>query len=302
MSERAPIVASGDGSPAGHAPQSGGVLGWLAFAVFLVLYSPEFIEIRKGWSMVDSYYSHGFLIPPISGYLLWKMRDKLRALPIEPEPVFGYALLILTGLGLVLADFLSLRVFMQLSMLPMLAALILIFHGKRHLAMVAFPLAFLVFMIPLPQSITQGVSLNIKLLATESAVRLTRLFTFPMVRDGSFVHFGDDKLLVGEVCGGLRSLISLLAFGALMANISKTRLWARILLFVVSGPVAVLSNIFRIFFLCVVGYYWGSGTATGRVHDVSGVLIFAVAFVLFLAFETVLRRIAPEGDNERKAP
>jgi exosortase len=127
------------------------------------------------------------------------------------------------------------------------------------------------------------------------------LFTLPMVRDGSFVHFGDDKLLVGEVCGGLRSLIALIAFGAIMSYISKTRVLARLLILLISGPVAIVSNMIRIFGLCVVGYFWGSSIAAGKFHDISGILIFVVAFILLFAFEAVLRRFAPEKSKPSEA-
>jgi len=260
--------------------------------LFVLLYWRAFQGLYLSWRAIDSYYSHGFLIPPVSLYFVWQKREAFRNTPIVPC-LWGYPALGVACILLLASDFLGLRVLGQLSLLPMLAGLILVFFGARHLALVWFPLAFLIFMIPIPASITQSLSLQIKLLATESAVRLCRLFTLPMIRDGSFVHFGNDRLLIGEVCGGLRSLIALIAFGALMSYLSKTRLWARLLILVVSGPVAIISNVLRICGLCVVGYYWGSEVAAGHFHDVSGILIFAVAFVLLFAFESFLRRIAP---------
>ena len=147
-------------------------------------------------------------------------------------------------------------------------------------------------MVPIPASLTQSVALQLKLFAAQCSVTLANLLTLPMVREGSFIYFGDDHLLIGDVCGGLRSLIALLAFGSLMAYISKTKTWARILVLIMAGPIAVLANVFRIFLLCVVGYFWGSNVAAGTVHDVSGYLIFVVAFILFLALENVLRKWA----------
>jgi exosortase len=119
------------------------------------------------------------------------------------------------------------------------------------------------------------------------------------VQDGSFVYLGsDDRLLVGDVCGGMRSLIALLAFGALMAYISKTRGWARIVILLISPAVAIVANVARIFFLCVVGYVWGSEAATGIVHDASGIGIFAFAFLLLFGAEAFLRKIAPARETE----
>ena len=277
---------------------------YLMFAVvtgtLAVLYYRALFDLYAAWIVTDSYYSHGFLIPPICLYFVWQKRAELRVAPLQPA-LSGYMLLAAACLMLLASDSLGLRLFGQLSLLPMIAGLILIFFGRRHLALLWFPIVFLVFMIPIPSSITQSLSLRVKLLATDSAVRLARLFTLPMVRDGSFVHFGDDQFLVGEVCGGLRSLIALIAFGSLMSYISKTRLWARLLILLISGPVAIISNMFRIFGLCVVGYFWGSKIAAGRFHDVSGILIFVVAFALLFAIEAILRRLVPEVPR-RPAP
>jgi exosortase/archaeosortase family protein len=78
-----------------------------------------------------------------------------------------------------------------------------------------------------------------------------------------------------------------------MSYISDTRPQARILILLVSVPVAVLSNILRIFFLCVVANFWGSGVASGWVHDMSGPLIYAVALALMFGLDRLLYRIAP---------
>jgi len=128
--------------------------------------------------------------------------------------------------------------------------------------------------------------------------------TPPLVQQGSYVHWttgeGTDHLLVGEICGGLRSLIALLAFGALMAYISKTRNWARMIILLCSAPIAIIANVFRIFLLCVVGYYYGSHVAAGTFHDVSGYLIFVVAFILFFTLERQLRRFAPARTEKKE--
>ena len=274
----------------------------LVVGLTTAVYWHVFRGLYAGWTVLDSYYTHGFLIPPISLFFVWQKRETLLRTPIVPS-AWGYVVLAGACVMLLLSDYLGLRIFAQISFVPMLAGLILVFLGTRHLALVWFPLVFLLFMIPIPQSITQSVSLRVKLLATESAVRLAHLCMLPLVRDGSYVHFPhwsppNDQILVGEICGGLRSLIALLAFGTLMSYISKTRTWARLLILAVSGPVAIVSNITRIFGLCVVGYFWGGEIAAGTFHDVSGIMIFVVAFILMFSLEAFLRRVVPS----RSAP
>jgi EpsI family protein len=199
--------------------------------------------------------------------------------------MFAAAIMLLAG------DFLGFRVLAHLSILPMLVGVIVAVWAAEAARRMWFPLVFLVFMVPIPPSITQSVALNLKLLAAETSVRLANLFTLPMVRQGSYVHFGDDSLLVGDICGGLRSLISLLALAALVAFLSRAKTWARVILLAMSGPIAIVANVVRIFFLCVVGFYWGSDTAGGRVHDYSGFMIYAVAIALLLGSDSLLRRV-----------
>lgn len=263
-------------------------------------------ELYVNWTLIDSYYSHGFLVPIVSLCLIWRDRALLKAVPVRPSAwglvwMFGAALLLLAG------DFLGFRVLGNLSILPMLVGVVVAFWSAEAARRMWFPLAFLIFMIPIPPSMTQSVALNLKLLAAEASVRLANLFTLPMVRQGSYVHFGKDSLLIGDICGGLRSLISLLALGALVAYLSKAGTWARVVLLVMSGPIAIVANIVRIFFLCVVGYYWGSDTAGGAVHDYSGIMIYLVAIALLLGLDSLLRRVTtgrsqrPPHDDPRAA-
>ena len=278
--------------------QKGGLPAKAVFfwAVLGVLLVAIFWETGKGllyqYGRPDSYYSHGLLIPVISLFFVWRMRATLRDIPVSPSKTGLVALAVACALVLV-GDFLGFRIIGQSVIIFMVAALLLTFLGMAHLRAMWFPVLFLFFMIPIPDSITQGLVLQVKLLATEMAVRLAQLVSLPMIRDGSYVIFGNDRLLVGEVCGGLRSLIALLALGAVVSYVSRAKSWARWMLFLLSAPVAIAANVTRIFFLCVVGYKWGSAVAAGRVHDVSGILIYATAAILLVSAEHILRKIAP---------
>jgi EpsI family protein len=274
----------------------------LMIPVLAAMYWRSGWEMYKVWSMTDSYYSHGFLIPFISLGIAWLKRDAVMRAPRDTTGT-GFVWVVAGILMLLLGDFLGFRVLGQLSIIPVLTGVLLLLLGKTATKALWFPLAFLVFMVPIPPSLTQSVALHLKLVAAECAVRLARLFTLPIVREGSFIHFNNDKLLIGEVCGGLRSLISLLAVGALATYFSKTKPWARVVLLLLTVPIAVAANVTRIFLLCVVGYFYGSEIAAGKVHDISGVLIFVVAFILFFVVEAWLRRVAslPQEEDKPKA-
>lgn len=268
----------------------------LALVVGLVFaaYWHSFTDIYFGSTAPESLYSHALFIPVISLFFVWRQRALLGRAPLVPSPLLGYPLLLAGCFMLLLGDFLGFMTFVHMSLMPVVFGLCFLMLGRPATVLIWFPLAFLFFMLPMPYSLISVISFKSKMLATESAVQLGQLLTLNLVQDGSYVYLGsEDRLMVGDVCGGMRSLIALLAFGALMAYISKTRGWARVLILVVSPVVAIAANVARIFFLCVVGYFWGSDAATGVVHDASGIGIFAFAFVLLFTADGLLRKFAP---------
>ncbi|MFA6240161.1 MAG: exosortase C-terminal domain/associated protein EpsI [Candidatus Hydrogenedentales bacterium] len=278
-------------------------LGAIALAVLIAMYWRAGQELYTNWNLTDSYYTHGYLVPFVSLFFVWRDRARIASAPVVPSAL-GLAWMGAAGIMLLVGDFLGFRVFGHLSIIPMLTGALLVFQGRARTQRMWFAIAFLLFMIPIPPSMTQSIALQLKLIAAETAVRIANVLTLPMVREGSYIHFGDDRLLVGDVCGGLRSLISLLALGALAAYISSSKRWGQVLLLLLAGPIAIAANIVRIFFLCVVGYFWGSEMAGGKVHDISGVLIYAVAILLFVLAEVPLRRwaSAEKGDKQEEKP
>ena len=278
----------------------------LFWVVLLILFCLMFHESYLHWydnvSRKTSYYSHAALVPFVSLFFVWRKRAELARLPRQSSN-WGYAALALACVMVLMGDLLGFRIFGQAAILPLLTGLILIFLGGAALRRLWFPLAFLLFMIPLPESLTTSITFRVKMLAAEGAVQLAKAVYLPMIRDGSYINFGNDRLLIGDVCGGLRSLISLLALGAIMSHISEASKASRVLIFLFSAPIAVMSNLLRIFFLCVVAYVWGSQMATGWVHDVSGVMIYVVALALLIGLDRLLHRIAPARPrSEPKAP
>jgi exosortase len=262
-------------------------------------YWHSFTDIYYGSTAPESLYSHALFIPVICLFFVWRQRTLLRLAPLQSSPLLGYPLLLGGCLMLLVGDFLGFMTVVHFSLLPVVCGLCFLMLGQRATFLLWFPLAFLFFMLPMPYSLVSVISFKSKMLATESAVFVGQLLTLNLVQDGSFVYLGsDDRLLVGDVCGGMRSLIALLAFGALMAYISKTRGWARIIILIISPAVAIAANVARIFFLCMVGYFWGSESATGLVHDASGIGIFAFAFVLLFGAEGLLRRFAPAPESK----
>lgn len=275
----------------------------LISALFIYIYFDTFVWMIGRWLATDSYYSHGFVVPFVSAYLVWKNRAYIHRKDRSDlwETIMGVVLL-LGGVGLHCAGVLFKISFLSgLSLIPLLLGMVIYIYGSEVGRRLLFPILFLLAMVPLPMSLIADLSLKLKLLAAEIAISVVSLTGIVVVQEGSFIHFVNASLVVGDVCSGLRSLIALLAFGALFAYISGLSGPMRAVLFIASVPIALLANSVRIITLCLIANQWGSEVATGKIHDITGILIFIVAFILFFSLEKqlhVLERILSKIEED----
>ena len=260
---------------------------FLLAGMFILTYIPTLLWLWDRWFARDSYYSHGILIPFVSGFLVWQMRDELAAIKPRRSP-WGMPLII-TGLCVHLMSSL-LRVYFTsgFSMLVVLSGLVLFFYGSKTLKKITFPVAFLIFMIPVPLVVITNISFKMKIFAAQIATAALNSMGLEAVRSGSVLKMQHTYVVVDDICSGLRSLISLTALGSIFAWWMKGPMPKRILLFCSTIPIAIATNVLRIVFLSFVSEVWGSQYATGFVHDFSGFMVFALAFVLLYAVGKVL--------------
>jgi exosortase len=230
------------------------------------------------WSRRDTYYSHGFLVPFISLFIVWLKRDRLSK--IKPKPTnlgwlfFASGILIHTVSAIWEVYFTS-----GFSLILTISGLVLLFLGKEFLRELMFPISFLLFMIPLPEVAIANISFRLKIFAAQISTFLVNKLGIPAIREGSIIRTAHSYLVVEDPCSGIRSLIALIALGALMAyfsNISKVK---KAILFVSSIPIAVGTNVIRITTLCLVSEMYGPKLATGWFHDTMGVVVFVIAFL-----------------------
>ncbi len=249
------------------------IIGLLIF-----IYWPTFVWMNARFSEADTYYSHGFLIPPIFLYLIWMKRKELKTAKIAPSNI-GLFLLIPALLAHLLAYLLEINFISGFSFIVVMFGLSLYLFGQDTTRKMAFPILFLIFMIPLPQVLIIGISFRMKIWAAQAATAIINIMGIPAVRNGSVVYLPNTALTVGDPCSGLRSLISLTALGALYAYLAKIQTARKFILFLVSIPLALLANVIRIVLLLIVAFVYGSKVATGKFHDFSGFLLFAIALI-----------------------
>jgi len=247
-------------------------------AFVIIVYLPALIVMAGRWSAHDTYYSHGPLIPLISIFIVWLKRKELSKLKINPSNI-GWILFIIGILINMIAGLWRINFVSGFSLLLVLPGLVLLCLGKDFLRHLMFPILFLAFMIPLPEVAIANINFKLKIFAAQVSTVIVKGMGIPAIRDGSMIQTMHSQLMVEDPCSGIRSLIALIALGALMAyfsNISKTK---KIILFISSIPIAIGSNIIRIVSLVLVSEMYGTKIATGWFHDTMGILVFVLAFV-----------------------
>jgi exosortase len=264
-------------------------------ALFVFVHHGTFAELWRVWETNDNY-SHGPLVPLASAVLIWMRREKLRAIPIAPH-MAGIAVV---GLGCVL-QVLGLRsdVFALQggSIVVLIFGFSLTFLGASLTRAMLFPLAFLCFMLTFPPGFVNQLSFALK----EITVRLSTVFAemlgVTLQRSGMSLFLSTGELRMENPCSGLRSLISLIATGALFAHLQPGRGWRSGIMLLATIPIAVLGNAVRTTSLIVVGHYDSIEAAGGVVHDVTGYLVYAIALGALLLLRAWLT--PREGDLAR---
>jgi exosortase len=262
---------------------------WVIGAAALVaVYAPVLSAMGRVW-WADQYAGHGMFVPAFSALLLWMDRDRLQAAAGRGEP--AGLLLVALGLGFLwLGTWAGSPLLQGWSAVITVAGAVLWEFGARCLRVAAFPVGFLLVMVPLPRSLVEAVTLDLQLFAAGFAVGALRLFGIPVFHSGVVIALPNLTLQVAEVCNGLRFLMALLVLGVAFAEVTQ-RTWARKLILAGSTiPIAILANAVRVAVIGLGVYYVGPEAASGTIHHMIGKGVWALTLLPLIALGLVLRR------------
>jgi len=275
-----------------------GLTALVFLALLAGLYAGILRDLARQW-WDDSNYTHGFLVPIFSALLIWHRRKQLTALPVEGSWV-GLPVLLL-GIGaLLLGDLGSENFLMRSSLIVILVGLILFHLGRQVLRVLAFPLLFLFFMVPLPSTLFYAVAFPLQNLAARNAAWALDTLGVPVLLDGNIIHLTKQSLGVAEACSGIRSLISLLFVSVGWAVLTLPGFWAMAIFVAAVVPITILANAGRVVVTGLIGQWFGVEYAQGFFHTFSSWLVFVFAFLCLLGVHRTIRLVQGRRENRTR--
>ncbi|MFT5083015.1 MAG: exosortase D (VPLPA-CTERM-specific) [Lentisphaeria bacterium] len=248
--------------------------------VSLFLYWDGLDNLISRW-LVQEEYSHGFLVPFVSLYMLWEKEGELRHSFVGGS-WWGFALCGFALAGLFVGEVSALFLLVHLSFLVFLCGFVWALCGWATLRIMLVPIAFLGFAIPLPYFLEVILTAKMQLISSSLGVQLIRLFGIPVYLSGNIIDLGSFKLHVVEACSGMRYLFPLMSIGFVAAYFYRANYWKKMLVFVTTIPVTIVMNSIRIGITGLLVENYGSTVAEGFLHDFEGWVVFLLCLLVLL--------------------
>jgi exosortase len=266
----------------------------------LVLFLPTMLQVaRDSWSTEQG--GHGPLVLATGIWALWR---EIRAEKIERRPVSLIPALLL--LGFMLSVFVVARItgVLEVEAFAMYGSLIsgaYLLWGSTLLRAIWFPLVYLAFTLPPPDTLVTAVTQPIKIAISEGAVSLLYLLGLPVASSGVTIQIGQYQLLVAAACAGLNSIVTLTALCVFYVYLRhRSNPIAFIVIALAAIPVAIISNFVRVIVLVLVTYYLGDAAAQGFLHEFAGLLMFSVALITIFGIDKLAEPLFTS--RQSKAP
>jgi exosortase len=267
-------------------------LPWVLTALGLaVLYASTVSKLVHVWR-VDPYGGHGLFVPFYSAFILWSDRRRLATVPRRRQP--AGVLVVLAALAVLwLGQWAGSLVLQGGSLVLAVAGMVLWAHGAARLRAAAFPVAFLVLMLPLPRTVVDAVTLRVQTFHAEFSSAILGLAGVPHVQQGIHIELPGAVLAVAEGCNGLRFLMALVTLAAAFAQATQRTLGRKLVLVAAAIPIAVIANGFRVSALCLAAHHVGPQAAEGLTHHSIGKTIWAFTLGVLFGVGWLLRRGGP---------
>jgi exosortase len=273
-----------------------GNIAWFGLLT-IACYAPVLSALVRQWAS-DPDMGHGFFVPLIAGYIIWKKRDELLA--IKPQPNWwGLAVVMVGGVQLIIGT-LGVELFLaRTSFVVVLIGAVWLLGGNLMLKKLAFPLLLLFFMVPIDAVIYNQITFPLQLLASRLADGALTLISVPVLREGNILELPNQRLSVVEACSGIRSLLSLTFLSLVYGYFFEKKTWIRVLLFLSTVPIAIVANSSRVTITGILTQV-KPDAAEGFFHEAEGWVIFMFALGILILFHQLIARGAHLLEARRK--
>jgi len=270
--------------PHASAPRTA-LLGLVGTLIALVAFSDPLGQLVSRWA-AQAEYSHGFLIPVVTIWLIVARREALRASIASPVWT-GPIVVLIAVVALLIGELSATPIVSQVGFVVALVGLTLSLGGYSLCRATIVPILFLLFAIPTPGFIDSAISLRLQLVSSQLGAFFISLAGIPVYLDGNVIDLGYYQVQVVEACSGLRYIYPLLSLGFLAAYLFKAPVWQRTIVFLSVVPLAIVMNSIRIGLVGVTVNYWGTEAAEGVLHLFEGWFVFLICGCI-LALEIYL--------------
>lgn len=255
---------------------------------FCAMYVPSYLTLTQTvWASDEQ--GHGPIILVISFWLMWRRRNEFATMRSEPATISGAATLAFGLLSYLLGRTQQLDTVEIASQIFVIAGVLLMLKGWRALRLMAFPLFFMLFMVPLPSILVQTVTVPLKMGVSWMAEAILYKAGYPIARTGVILSVGPYQLLVADACAGLNSMFTLEALGLLYMNLMNYQSIRRnVTLALLIIPISICANVIRVIILVLVTYHFGDAAGQGFVHGFAGMVLFLVALSLILVVDSLI--------------
>ncbi|MCO6451693.1 MAG: exosortase/archaeosortase family protein [Caldilineales bacterium] len=236
---------------------------------------------NEWWS--NDYYSHGVLVPLVSAFFAWRLLPRGERRPSN----LGLFLLVAALAVYLIALFQRAYFLASFGMIGLFAGIVWYLWGGAALRRLAFPLAFLIFMVPLP--FVEASSLPMAMFTGNLSSKAVQALGMDVIVNGTAVTLPNANLVVGAQCSGLRSIVALFTLVAVFAYVIDGPWYSKLLIVLAAIPIAILGNMFRVSSLLWVADNWGVDAAFTYYHDYSGIIFFLIAFLCLILLAWLLR-------------
>jgi exosortase len=258
-----------------------------------LLFYPVLIWLVKSW-LNNPYYTHGFLIVPLSALLAWRQWRYVVDEPREGGAWVGLILMVASLAAVVWAMRWQDYVIAALGLVALLSGILLFLEGWARVRFWLFPLAFLALMVPLP--FIDLASPWLESFTAKAATAVVQLAGIPAVHQGGEISLPDTTLIVGAPCSGLRSLVTMVTVAVGWVYLVDGRPAAKALMLIAIVPIVILANVLRVAILLVVAVLVSPQVALSYYHDWSSPVLFLMALGLLLVLGKVLGCSRVRGD------